>query len=103
MRQFILTVGTIVAALACCWHLYLGIAAVIQSQLSDSLYYLFLIVPLLASQAVAFDYVNVQLHSDYRKFRKSLARKKGAQIDIYSPSSQEVEETPWEDDSSHTH
>ena len=103
MRQFILTVGTLVAALASCWHIYLGIAGISKGSLNDSLYHLFFMVPLLVSQTIVFDHVNAQLHSDYRKFRRSLARKKGAQIDIYNPNSSEVEETPWEDDSSHTH
>ena len=102
MRQFILTFGTLVAALASCWSLFQGISAIIKSDLSTSLYHLFVAAPILLSLTICFDYVNTQLHGDYRKFRKSLARKKGAQLDIYNPSSDEVKETPWEDDSSHT-
>lgn len=102
MRQFILTVGSIVAVLASCWEIFQGISSIIRSELEDSLFHLLLVTPILLSLAVTFDYVNSQLHADYRKFRRSMARKKGVQSDILHPQSKEVEDTPWEDDSSHT-
>ena len=102
MRQFILTVGTIVAVLASCWEIFQGISSILRNELEDSLYHLLIVAPILLSLAVTFDFVNTQLHTDYRKFRKSMARRKGSQGDIFHPNSKEVEETPWEDDSSHT-
>jgi len=102
MRQFILTLGTIAAVLASCWEIFQGISSILRSELEDSLYHLLLVTPILLSLAATFDFVNTQLHSDYRRFRKSMARKKGAQSDILHPHSIEVEDTPWEDDSSHT-
>ena len=102
MRQFILTVGTIAAVLASCWEIFQGISSILRNELEDSLFHLLLVSPILLSLAVTFDFVNTQLHSDYRRFRKSMARKKGAQSDILNPNSKEVEDTPWEDDSSHT-
>jgi len=42
------------------------------------------------------------MHEEYRRFRRSIARKKGVQKDIMHPDSKEVRNTPWEDDSSHT-
>ncbi len=103
MRQFILTIGTVVAVLASCWELFQGIASILRNELNDSLFHLFVTSPILLSLAVSFDYVNSQLHADYRKFRRSVSRSKGAQLDIIHPHSKEVENTPWEDDSSHTH
>ena len=103
MRQFILTVGTLVAIIMSCWDLYLGISSIIKSQLGDSLYHLFVKLPLIASAAICFDYINALMHEDYRKLRRSLARKKGAQIDIENPDSSEVAQTPWEDDAAHKH
>ena len=103
MRQFILTIGTLVAVLISCWELYQGIASIIRSELSESFYHIFVTLPIMSSVAICFDHVNSQMHEDYRKFRRSIARKKGTQMDIYSSSSTEVNNTPWEDDSSHTH
>lgn len=102
MRQFILTIGTIAAVLASCWEIFQGISSILRNELEDSFFHLLLTAPILLSLAVTFDYVNTQLHSDYRRFRKSMARQKGAQSDIFHPNSKEVEDTPWEDDSSHT-
>ena len=81
----------------------IGIAAIIKNELAESLTHLFVSLPIMMSVAIVFDYVNSELHEDYRKFRRSRARKKGTQVDIYSPSSKEVDNTPWEDDSSHLH
>lgn len=102
MRQFILTFGTLAAILASCWEIYQGIAAILTNQLTDSLFHLFIVVPIMLSLAVTFDYINTLLHKDYRQLRRSLMRKKGAQQDIFHPNSKEVRDTPWEDDSSHT-
>ena len=102
MRQFILTVGTLAAALTSCWEFYQGIAAIMTNRVEESLYQLFIVVPILVSLAVCFDYVNSQLHEDYRRLRRSIVRKKGGQVDIIHPDSREVRDTPWEDDSSHT-
>ncbi|MGJ8676255.1 MAG: hypothetical protein ACSHX0_01925 [Akkermansiaceae bacterium] len=101
MRQFILTLGTLVTAIFSCWEIFQGISSIIKSELAASLYHLFVAAPIMLSLTVTFDHINAQLHSEYRRFRKSLARKKGAQLDIYSPNSNEVDNTPWEDDSSH--
>jgi len=103
MRQFILTVGTLSSALASCWFGFQGVVSISHGELGRSLLFLFIATPILLSLAVAFDYVNSSLHEEYRSLRRSLARKKGAQLDIYHPRSKEVENTPWEDDSSHTH
>ncbi len=65
--------------------------------------FIFIATPILLSLAVVFDYVNSNLHKEYRGIRRSLARRRGAQIDVYHPHSKEVEDTPWEDDASHTH
>lgn len=102
MRQFILTIGTLAAVLASCWEIFQGISSILRNELEDSLFHLLLATPILLSLAVTFDYVNSQLHADYRRFRKSVSRAKGAQSDILHPQSKEVEDTPWEDDSSHT-
>ncbi len=103
MRQFILTLGTLAAVLVSCWEIYMGIAAILTNRLEDSLYHLLIVLPLMLSLAVTFDYINSLMHEEYRKFRRSLVRKKGAQRDIMHPESKEVRDTPWEDDSSHTH
>lgn len=103
MRQFILTVGTIVTALLACWCAYEGAASISSGELGRSLLFLFVITPIALSLAVSFDYINAQMHQEYRQFRTSLARKKGGQRDMAHPYSKEVEETPWENDSSHTH
>lgn len=103
MRQFILTIGTLAAVLASCWELYQGIAAILTNRINDSFFHLLIAVPVTMSLAVTFDYVNSLLHEDYRKFRRALVRKKGTQLDIIHPNSKEVRDTPWEDDSSHTH
>ena len=103
MRQFILTLGTLVAVLVCCWELYQGVAAILTNRLEDSFFHLLVVLPIMLSLAVTFDYVNGLMHEEYRKFRRSLVRKKGAQQDIMHPNSKEVRDTPWEDDSSHTH
>ncbi len=102
MRQFILTIGTLAAVLASCWQIYQGIAAIITNRLDDSFFHLLIAAPIMMSLAIAFDYVNSLLHEDYRRFRKSIVRKKGVQQDILHPHSKEVRDTPWEDDSSHT-
>ena len=102
MRQFILTLGTLAAVLASCWQIFQGISSILRSELGASLFQLFIVTPILLSLAVTFDYVNSLLHEDYRRFRKSLARSKGSQHDILHPTSPEVRDTPWEDDSSHT-
>ncbi|MFK7911022.1 MAG: hypothetical protein AB8F34_10550 [Akkermansiaceae bacterium] len=102
MRQFILTIGTLAAVLVSCWEIYQGIAAILTNRLEESLLHLLIVLPISMSLAVVFDYVNSLLHEDYRKFRRSLVRKKGSQQDIMHPNSKEVRETPWEDDSSHT-
>jgi len=102
MRQFILTIGTLATVLASCWEIFQGISAILKNELNDSFYHLLLVTPILLSLAVTFDYVNSQLHSDYRRFRKSVSRGKGAQSDILHPHSREVDDTPWENDSSHT-
>lgn len=102
MRQFILTIGTLVALLVSCWELYSGISAIIKNELVESLTHIFVSLPIMLSVMIVFDYVNSQLHVEYRKFRTSLARKKGTQVDIFSPTSTEVDDTPWENDSSHT-
>lgn len=103
MRQFILTVATIAAALASCWELFQGISAIIRGELESSLFHILLTSPILLGLAVTFDYVNTQLHDDYRRMRRSFSRSKGAQVDVLHPESKETKHTPWEDDSSHTH
>jgi len=103
MRQFILTIGTLAAVLLSCWYLFQGVSSIIKGELERSLLYLFLYAPILMSLAVSFDFVNSHLHEEYRNLRRSLARKKGAQVDVIHPHSIEVRDTPWEDDSSHTH
>ncbi|MBK1832313.1 hypothetical protein JIN77_16360 [Verrucomicrobiaceae bacterium R5-34] len=103
MRQFILTVATIVAVLASCWEIFQGISSIIRGELEASLFHLLVSAPILIALAVTFDYVNSQLHDDYRRMRRSLSRSKGAQIDVLHPSSPETRDTPWEDDASHTH
>jgi hypothetical protein len=102
MRQFILTLGTLVAVLICCWEVYQGVAAILTNRLDDSFFHLLVILPITLSMAVVFDYVNSRMHEEYRKFRRTLVRRKGAQQDIMHPNSEEVRDTPWEDDSSHT-
>lgn len=102
MRQFILTIGTLAAVLTSCWEIYRGIASILRNELSDSLFHLLIATPMALSLAVTFDYVNSRLHTDYRKLRSTLARRKGAQQDIIHPRSKEVKYTPWENDSSHT-
>lgn len=102
MRQFILTIGTLATALISCWEIYQGIAAILTNRLEDSLLHLLIVLPITLSLTVVFDYVNSQLHEDYRRIRRSLVRKKGFQQDIQHPDSKEVKGTPWEDDSSHT-
>jgi hypothetical protein len=103
MRQFILTCGTLSAVLFSCWEIYQGIAKILTNRLEESFFHLLIVLPISLSLAVAFDYINSLMHEDYRKFRRSLVRKKGAQQDIENPNSREVRDTPWEDDSSHTH
>lgn len=103
MRQFILTVGTLVSALLSCWCIWQGISSILKDELERSLLFLLIASPLLLSITVALDYVNSCMHEDYRKLRSSLARRKGAQKDLLHPHSREVRHTPWEDDSSHTH
>jgi len=103
MRQFILTVGTLSSALASCWFGFQGFVSISHGELARSLLFIFIATPILLSLAVTFDYVNSSLHQEYRNLRRTLARKKGAQLDIHHPRSKEVENTPWEDDSSHTH
>ena len=102
MRQFILTFGTLVAALVSCWAFYQGVAAVFTNRFQEACLNLLIILPITLSLAVVFDYVNGLMHEEYRKFRRSLARRKGARQDIMHPNSKEVRDTPWEDDSSHT-
>ena len=75
----------------------------IKGELERSLLYLLIATPILLSLVATFDYINSCLHSEYRNMRKSMARKKGAQVDVFHPHSREVQDTPWEDDSSHTH
>lgn len=102
MRQFILTLGTLAAALVSCWEIYQGIAAILTSRLEDSLLHLLIVLPVTLSLAVVFDHVNSRLHEDYRRLRRSITRSKGFQQDTLHPDSREVRDTPWEDDSSHT-
>lgn len=102
MRQFILTVATIAAVLASCWEAFQGISAIMRGELEDSLFHLLLSTPILLGLAITFDYVNTQLHEDYRRMRRSFNRRKGAQVDVLHPESRETKHTPWEDDSSHT-
>ena len=102
MRQFILTVATIVAVLASCWEIFQGISSIIRGELEDSLFHLLFTTPILLGLAVTFDYVNSQLHEDYRRMRRSLSRSKGAQLDVLHPQSRETRDTPWEDDATHT-
>ena len=102
MRQFILTIGTLATVLLSCWFIFQGVSSILKGELERSLYFLLLVTPILLSLAVTFDYVNSNLHSDYRNLRRSLARKKGSQKDPLHPHSIEVLDTPWEDDSSHT-
>ena len=102
MRQFILTIATIATALASCWEMFQGIASISRGALEDSLYHLLFTTPVLLALTVTFDYVNSQLHEDYRRMRKSLNRRNGTQIDVLHPGSNETKYTPWEDDSSHT-
>ncbi len=61
-----------------------------------------LVSPILLSLAVTFDYINSQLHAEYRRFRGSMARQRGTQVDTVYVEAEEVKHTPWEDDSSHT-
>ncbi|NWK54572.1 hypothetical protein HW115_03045 [Verrucomicrobiaceae bacterium N1E253] len=103
MRQFVLTIGTIVTALLSCWYFFQGISAIMRGGLENSLLYVFVYTPVLMSLTICFDHVNTNLHSEYRKLRRSLARKRGVQRDPLHPRSPEVEDTPWENDSSHTH
>ncbi len=103
MRQFILTVGTFSSALASCWFGFQGVVSISHGELGRSLFLIFIATPILLSLSVTFDYVNSNLHEEYRSIRRALARRKGAQLDIYHPHSKEVENTPWEDNSSHTH
>ena len=102
MRQFILTVGTLSSALASCWFGFQGVVSISNGELGRSLLFLFIATPILLSLAVTFDHVNSTLHKEYRSLRRSIARKKGAQIDIDFPHSKEVKNTPWEDDANHT-
>jgi len=102
MRQFILTVATIATALASCWEMFQGITAIVKGELESSLFHILLTSPVLLALTVTFDYVNSQLHEDYRRMRRSFSRSKGTQIDVLHPGSQETKYTPWEDDSSHT-
>ena len=101
MRQFILTIGTLAAVLVSCWEIFQGISAIIRNELGDSLLHFFILTPIALSMVVTFDHINTHLHSDFRRLKKSLARSKGTQHDILHPSSPEVRDTPWEDDSSH--
>ena len=103
MRQFILTIGTLATVILSCWVIFQGISSIIKGELERSLLYLLIATPILLSLAATFDYINSCFHSEYRNLRKSLARKKGAQMDVFHPRSKEVQDTPWEDDSSHTH
>ena len=103
MRQFILTVATIAAALAACWEIFQGVSSIARGELETSLFHLLLTSPILLGLTVTFDYINTQLHDDYRKMRRSLSRSKGAQVDVLHPDSRETQQTPWENDSSHTH
>ncbi len=103
MRQFILTVATIAAALASCWETFQGISAVIQGELETSLFHLLISAPILFGLTVTFDFINTQLHDDYRRMRRAFSRSKGAQVDVLHPDSRETKNTPWEDNSSHTH
>ena len=102
MRQFILTLATIAAALASCWEIFQGVTAISRGELEDSLFHLLMTSPILLGLTITFDHVNSQLHEDYRRMRKSLSRRKGAQVDVFHPDSRETEHTPWENDSSHT-
>lgn len=102
MRQFILTIGTLATVLLSCWFIFQGISSILKSELERSLLYLLLYSPILLSLAVSFDFINSHLHVEYRNLRRSLARKKGAQVDVLHPRSKEVQDTPWEDDASHT-
>lgn len=102
MRQFILTLATIAAGLASCWEIFQGISAIIRGELESSLFHLLLSSPILLGLTVTFDYVNTQLHDDYRRMRRALSRNKGSQLDVLHPNSRETKHTPWEDDSSHT-
>lgn len=103
MRQFILTIGTLATALLSCWFIWQGISSILKGELERSLLFLLIVTPVLLSLAVSFDYINSCMHAEYRNLRRSLARKKGAQQDLLHPKSREVRDTPWEDDSSHTH
>lgn len=103
MRQFILTIGTVVTVLLSCWFIFQGISSIIKGELERSLLFLLVVTPVLLSLTVCFDYINASMHGEYRNLRRSLARKKGAQRDLLHPRSKEVQDTPWEDDSSHTH
>ena len=102
MRQFILTLGTLVAILVCCWEIYQGVAAILTNRLEDSFFHLLIVLPIMLSLAVVFDFVNSRMHEEYRELRRRITRKKGTQQDIMHPHSKEVRDTPWEDDSSHT-
>lgn len=102
MRQFILTVGTLAAVSLSCWFMFQGISSIIKGELERSLLYLLLYSPILLSLAVSFDFINSHLHVEYRNLRRSLARNKGAQVDVLHPQSKEVKDTPWENDASHT-
>lgn len=103
MRQFILTVGTLATVLLSCWYIFQGISSILKGELEQSLFNLLFVTPVLLSLTVTFDYINSCLHAEYRNLRRSITRKKGAQVDLIHPHSNEVKETPWEDDSSHTH
>lgn len=103
MRQFILTIGTLATALASCWFIWQGVSSISHGELGRSLLFLFVVTPIMLSLTVCFDYINSAMHSEYRNLRRSLARKRGAQRDLLHPNSREVRDTPWEDDSSHTH
>ena len=102
MRQFILTVGTLASVLLSCWFLFQGVSSIIKGELERSLLLVLFVTPVLLSLAVTFDFINSSLHEEYRNMRRSLARKKGSQKDPLHPHSVEVQDTPWEDDSSHT-
>jgi len=103
MRQFILTIATIASALASCWEIFQGISGIIRGELESSLFHLLLTAPILLGITITFDYVNAQLHDDYRRMRRSLSRGKGTQVNVLHPESPETKNTPWEDNSSHTH
>ncbi|HCL97894.1 MAG TPA: hypothetical protein DHW77_09030 [Verrucomicrobiales bacterium] len=102
MGECILALGTLATILVACGVFYIGIGAILTNQLEESLYHLLIMLPLMLSLAITFDYVNSLMHEEYRRFRRSIARKKGVQKDIMHPDSKEVRNTPWEDDSSHT-